>query len=51
MVLGVSIRVSMSGLCRVEAGVFNFKKKNKIFIRRFRDLGFLRFRNLGFVKF
>ena len=27
------------------------KKKKKIFIRRFRDLGFVKFRDLGFVKF
>ena len=27
------------------------KLKKKIFIRRFRDLGFLGFRDLGFVKF
>ena len=26
------------------------KKKKKIFIRRFRDLGFVRFRDLGFVE-
>ena len=27
------------------------KRKKKIFIRRFRDLGFVGFRDLGFVKF
>ena len=27
------------------------KKKKKIFIRRFRDLGSVKFRDLGFVKF
>ena len=27
------------------------KKKKKMFMRRFRDLGFVGFRDLGFVKF
>ena len=36
---------------RVSSTVEIKKIKKKIFIRRFRDLGFVGFRDLGFVKF
>ena len=50
-ITGLRVDILSLRIGREKRSTAEIKKKKKIFIRRFRDLGFVGFRDLRFVKF